>query len=152
MVIIPLLTWLTGECKPGAIAGPGGRDTMCGTGGGPPLVELEKLEPDAWSIVSPLFDFPQVLRSRSSKMRKSICSALVGYAMVLKNEMVLVKSALRRRSSTQCWSVGSRNTAESVSKLPHWLQTIRLECIVSRIKKQKGEWKSLTREMSRIRW
>ena len=133
MLIASLWPWPIGTCIPGGIGGPGGMAPMYSTGGGPPLAELEKPDPVMrwWLITSPPFGIPQSSRSRPSRMRRSICKALVGYAMTLKNEMVLANSSLSSCSLTYPLSVGSRNTAESVIRLPHWLQTnhqVRLQC------------------------
>ena len=126
MLIVSPWTWPIGACITGGIGGPGAAAPMYGTGGGPPLAELEKPDPvTRWLITSPPFGFPQSSRSKPSRMRRSICKALVGYAMTLKNEMVLANSSLSSCSSTYPLSVGSRNTAESVIRLPHWLQTNR---------------------------
>lgn len=132
MLIMPLPVWLTGEWMPvgletGGIDGATADDSTCddgGGGGGPPLVVLEKLDPVGWSmIMSTLMDRlpPQSSRSRPSRMRRSTDRALVGWAMILKKEMVLEKSSPRSCPPTNRPRVGSRNTAERVSKLPHWL-------------------------------
>lgn len=54
-------------------------------------------------------------------MRRSIESALVGCAMILKKEIVLEKSPFSVCSSTYWERVGSWNTADSVRRLPHCL-------------------------------
>jgi len=102
MLIIPLLTRSIGERRPVGPATGGIEGVGCkgGAGGGPPLVELEKLDPVGWSTASALLDFPQSLRSRPSNIRRSMCKELVGGAIILKKEMVLVKSSLRTGSLT----------------------------------------------------
>lgn len=94
---------------------------MGGAGGGPPLAVLEKLDPVGWSTASVLLGFPQSLRWRPSSIRRSMCNALEGGAMILKKEMVLAKSSLRRSSWIYLLRIGSRNAAARVRRLPHWL-------------------------------
>jgi hypothetical protein len=116
MLIIPLLTRLTGERRP---AGPATGGIEIAGAMGPPLAELDRLDPVGWSITSVLLDDPQSFRSMPSKIRRSTCSALVGGAMILKKEIVLKKSSLRTCSLMYPWSVGSRKTAARVRRLPH---------------------------------
>ena len=118
MVIIPPGAWLPGECSPDGVATGGGTGPISGTGGGPPLV-LEKLDRIMPSIRSELIGLPQSSRSRCSRMRRSIERALVGYAITRKKEMVRTNSSFKTSSWINPWSVGSRKTAESVTRLPH---------------------------------
>ncbi len=153
MLIVSPWTWPIGACGPGGIGGPEGMAPMYATGGGPPLAELEKPDPVMrWVMTSPPFGLPQSSLSRPSRMRRSICKALVGYAMTLKNEMVLVNSSLSSCSSTYPLSVGSRNTAESVIRLPHWLQTTHQVSmqVLDHGTKKRGGW-VLTHERFRKR-
>jgi hypothetical protein len=61
-------------------------------------------------------------------MRRSTVSALVGWEMILKKAMVLAKSSRSSDPPTYGPSVGSRKTAERVSRLPHWLWTGCVRC------------------------
>ncbi len=149
MVIIePPPAWLPGECSPDGAATGGGTGPISGTGGGPPLV-LEKLDRITLSIMSGLIGRPQSSRSRPSRMRRSIERALVGYAITRKKEMVRTKSSFRTSSWTNPRSVGSRKTAESVTRLPHCLWILRLDFYQASSKQRGGVH---THETFRRRW
>jgi len=117
--------WKGGPDKGG---GPPGGPEIEFTGGscGPLLVLLlVKLEPP-WTSIMSAFDVFHRSCSTPSRMRMSMARALDGWAISLKKVIVLAKRSLSVCSSMNLLSVGSRNAAARVRRLPHCLQSYRL--------------------------